>query len=45
VGLLAVVLGIVALRARAGARWASITGIVLGGAMVAMVVAWTIASA
>jgi hypothetical protein len=45
VGLLAVVLGIVALRARAGARWASITGSVLGGAMVAMVVVWTFAGA
>jgi hypothetical protein len=43
VGLLAVVLGIVALRARSGARWASITGVVLGGAMVAMVVVWTLA--
>ena len=41
VGLLAVVLGVVALRSRAPARWASIIGIVLGAAMVAMVVGWT----
>ena len=42
---LAVVLGFVALRAGADARWAAITGIVLGGAMVAMIVVWTLAAA
>ncbi len=41
VALLAVVLGATALRNRAGTGWASVTGIVLGAAMLAMVVVWT----
>ena len=45
VALLAVVLGISALRARTHARWAAITGLVLGGAMLAMIVAWTLVDA
>jgi hypothetical protein len=40
-GLLAVVAGIYALRNGAPSRWAAVTGIVLGGAMVLMIVAWT----
>jgi hypothetical protein len=43
--LLAVVLGIAAVRSRTAARWAAVTGIVLGGAMAAMVIVWTLASA
>jgi uncharacterized membrane protein (UPF0136 family) len=37
----AVVAGIVALRGLATARWAAVTGLVLGGAMVLMIVLWT----
>ena len=42
---LAVVLGIAAVRSRTHARWAAVTGLVLGGAMVAMIVVWSLASA
>ena len=45
VAVLAVVLGIVALRSQTRARWAAISGLVLGGAMAAMIVLWTLASA
>ena len=37
----AVVVGIIALRGRAVGRWAAVTGLVLGGAMVLMIVLWT----
>ena len=37
----AVVAGAVALRGRAAARWAAVTGLVLGGAMTLMIVLWT----
>ena len=43
--LLAVGLGAYALRAGAPSRWAAITGLVLGGAMVLMIVGWTAAGA
>jgi hypothetical protein len=38
----AVIAGVVALRGRATARWAAVTGLVLGGAMVLMIVLWTV---
>ena len=41
--LLAVGLGIYALRAGAPSRWAAITGIVLGSAMAPMIIGWTAA--
>ena len=41
VGLAAVVAGVYALRSGAPSRWAAVTGIVLGGAMVLMIVVWT----
>ncbi len=37
----AVVAGVVAVRGGAGARWAAVTGLVLGGAMTLMIVLWT----
>src|SRR4051794_26588177 len=37
----AVVAGVMAVRAGAGARWAAVTGLVLGAAMALMVVLWT----
>jgi uncharacterized membrane protein (UPF0136 family) len=45
VAVLAVVLGIAAVRSGTHARWAAITGLVLVGAMTAMIVVWTLASA
>ena len=38
---LAVYLGVVALRGRATARWAAVTGLVLGASMALMIVLWT----
>ena len=43
--LLAVGLGVYALRAGAPSRWAAITGIALGGAMALMIIGWTAAGA
>jgi hypothetical protein len=42
--LLALAFGIAAIRSRTAARWAAIAGVVLGGAMAAMVIVWTVAS-
>jgi hypothetical protein len=42
VALLAVVLGVAALRARTPARWAASVGLFLGTAMTLMIVVWTI---
>src|SRR5690242_3037984 len=44
VAVLAVVLGIAAIRSHNQPRWAAVTGLVLGGAMAAMIVVWTLAS-
>ena len=41
VAVAAVYVGVVALRGRATARWAAVTGLVLGGAMALMIVLWT----
>ncbi len=41
VAVAAVIAGVVALRGRATARWAAVTGLVLGGAMALMIVVWT----
>jgi hypothetical protein len=41
--LLAVGFGVHALRSGAPSRWAAVTGIVLGGAMVLMMLVWTFA--
>ncbi len=41
VALAAVVVGVVALRGRATARWAAVAGLLLGGAMVLMIGLWT----
>jgi hypothetical protein len=41
--LLAVGLGVYALRNGSPNRWAAVSGIVLGGAMVVMMVVWTVA--
>ena len=41
----AIVLGIAAVRSHSHARWAAVTGLVLGGAMVAMILVWSVAGA
>ena len=45
VAALAVVLGIAAIRSHTHARWAAVTGLLLGGAMVAMILVWTLVDA